>query len=115
MIFKSYQLKKILTNFVYPEIFLKCLSLGYSLKAKADETKAQACIFYVLADISHSILFKAEKTEIPELRKMFISVLGRILVDKEDPNYETNYEKLDILRIRSELIDHFGKFLLINL
>ena len=88
--------------------------MGYSLKAKADETKAQACIFYVLADISHSILFKAEKTEIPELRKMFISVLGRISVDKEDPNYETKYEKLDILRIRSELIDHFGKFLNYN-
>ena len=40
---------------------------------------------------------------------MFISVLGRLLLDKDSPNFATEYEKLDILRIRSELIDHFGK------
>jgi len=86
------------------------LALADSLKSKADSAKAMSAIFYVLADISNSILFKSKESELPELRKMFLSLLGTILLNKESPNYSTHFEKLELLRIRSELIDLFGKF-----
>lgn len=79
------------------------------MKSKAEESKAMSSLFFVLADIANAILFKSSKEEFNEVRKMFISILGTILVKKEAPNYTTTFENLELLRIRSELIELLGK------
>jgi hypothetical protein len=86
--------------------------LAYSLKTKADASKATSSIFYVFGEMSDSILFKSLHDDLPEFKNMFISAVGSALVKKEAPNYDTKFENVDLLKIRGELIEHLGKIYL---
>lgn len=91
------------------EIFTNCLALGHSLRAKADDFKVFACMFYVLKEMAMVILFGSDMAEYPALARAFISAVGTFLANEEAPSLGATFEPVKVLRIRNELIDLLGK------